>query len=91
MTANFYDKLKRTYCKNNYNSYFHIMNNMKYSKYILNFDENKYAKKFDLNVENKVFANGVYVFTTKEYNEIVSIYDFVIQTLFTNEEKYLEV
>jgi len=80
---------KRMLGQTKYNRIYHIMNNMKFSKYILNLDIEKYAEKFNFEIENKIFSDGAYVF--KKDNEIKAIYDYVNQTLFTNKEEYLEV
>jgi len=79
---------KRIYDKGVSNKIYNVMNNMKYSKYILDFDEKFYSNKFNLKMENKIFSDGAYVFL--ENNEIVSIYDYVNQTLHSNSTEFLE-
>jgi HKD family nuclease len=71
------------------NRLYHIMNNMKYSKIIPELNKNNFAQKFELNIEDKIFTDGAYVFTKN--GKIEAIYDYVNQTLFTDNEIYLEI
>ena len=87
--TNLIAKNKRMLGQTKYNKIYHIMNNMKFSKYILDLDVDRYAENFNFEIKNKIFSDGAYVF--KKDNEIKAIYDYVNQTLFTNEEEYLKV
>jgi uncharacterized phage-like protein YoqJ len=73
-------------CK--HNKLYHMMNNMKYSKYIKDLDVDKFALERKLDVENKVYTDGAYVF--KNENGIQAIYDYVNQTLFSNDEDLIK-
>jgi hypothetical protein len=66
---------------------YHIMNKMEYSKILPELDIDDFAKKFQLEIDNKIFINGAYVF--KKDNKIEAIYDYVNQTLFTDNREYL--
>jgi hypothetical protein len=73
-------------CK--HNKIYHIMNNMKYSKYIKELDCENFANSNGFNMENKVYTDGAYVF--KKDENIEAIYDYVNQTLFTNNEDLIK-
>ena len=73
-------------CK--HNKIYHIMNNMKYSKYILDLDVDEFARLFGFDVENKVFSDGAYVFLKD--GKIEAVYDYVNQTLYTNNKELIE-
>jgi len=73
-------------CANN--KIYNIMNNMKYSKYIKNLNPDEFSLENNLEYENKVFTDGAYIFFD-EYG-IQAIYDYVNQTLFTNNKDLIK-
>jgi len=66
------------------NKLYLLANNMEYSKIMpnLNLDELEY------DIENKVYTDGFYVI--KENGKIIGLYDYVNQTLFTDDKDLLE-
>jgi len=69
------------------NKPYHIMNNMKYSRLKPELDVDAFAIENDLTVTNDVYNNGAYLFSD-ENGEIIAVYDYVNQTLFSNIEGF---
>jgi hypothetical protein len=79
---------QRIFSKGKNNKLYHIMNNMKFSKYIYDLDVDAFAIKTNTIKENKVYNDGAYVFYRD--NKIIAVYDFVNQTLFSNDENLIK-
>jgi hypothetical protein len=87
--TNLIAKSQRILNNSKINKLYHIMNNMKYSKYIRDLETNLYANIINAKKIDRIYAEGAVAF--EKDGKIVAVYDYVNQTLYTNKKELLEV
>ena len=70
------------------NKPYHLMNNMKFSKIIPDFDSEEFANLHNFKLENDIYNNGANIFYD-ENELVVAVFDYVNQMLFTDSEDLL--